>query len=171
MLLQQQGGATNVQLPQVGSCDHVILCELLTPSVTCGHTYVKDFTNTVLLFEVVMLRSHWVGRKSHRACCLCSNMWEITHNSIGNSGVLSTAFRINGYRHLPCSVIAWQHLDRSTVQRKNSQGNRGNTGNFMSVFSWIKSTHTITFCKTSSPNCNLLALPTLCAGDSTLNLF
>uniref|UniRef100_A0A671YKW3 Circadian locomoter output cycles protein kaput n=1 Tax=Sparus aurata TaxID=8175 RepID=A0A671YKW3_SPAAU len=39
MLLQQQGGATNVQLPQVGSCDHVILCELLTPSVTCGHTY------------------------------------------------------------------------------------------------------------------------------------
>lgn len=113
----------------------------------------------------------WVGRKSHRACCLCSNMWEITHNSIGNSGVLSTAFRVNGYRHLPCSVIAWQHLDRSTVQRKNSQGNRGNTDHFMSVISWIKSTHTITFSKTSSPHCNLLAPPTLCAGASTLNLF
>lgn len=60
-----------MQLPQVGSCDHVILCELLTPSVTCGHTYVKDFTNTVLLFEVVMLTSiESAGRATGRVVCV-----------------------------------------------------------------------------------------------------
>lgn len=74
MLLQQQGGTTNVQLPQVGYCDLVTLWHVVWTSDSTGHMCTRvwlNFTIAGLFFLVEMFgMSQRNDSRTRRVCCL-----------------------------------------------------------------------------------------------------